>query len=82
MAGNTANPVQMIQTLLLDKRFSEAEAAAANLARQHPGPKTAVLQAQVTAQSRGAEAAVTALHGAALKFPASPEVQTALHGHR
>jgi tetratricopeptide (TPR) repeat protein len=78
MAGNAANPVQMIQTLLRDKRFAEAEAAAANLARQHPGPKTAVLQAQVTAQSRGADAAVSALHGAALKFPASPEVQTAL----
>ncbi len=54
MAGNAANPVLMIQALLRDKRFAEAEAAAANLTRQHPGPQTAVLEAQVTAQSRGA----------------------------
>jgi tetratricopeptide (TPR) repeat protein len=68
----------MIQALLQQKRFAEAEAAAANLARQHPGPKTAVLVAQVTAQTRGADASVAGLQGAALKFPASPEVQNAL----
>ncbi len=78
MAGNAANPVQMIQALLRDKRFAEAESTAAKLARRHPGPQTAVIEAQVMAQTRGAEVAVTALQGAALKFPASPEVQNAL----
>jgi Flp pilus assembly protein TadD len=78
MAGNAANPVQMIQALLRDKRFAEAESTAAKLARRHPGPQTAVIEAQVMAQTRGAELAVTALQGAALKFPASPEVQNAL----
>lgn len=42
MVGTAANPVQMIQALLRDKRFAEAETAAAKLARQLGGPKTAV----------------------------------------
>jgi tetratricopeptide (TPR) repeat protein len=78
MAGNPANPVLMIQTMLQQKRFAEAEAAATSLVRQKPGPQTTVIEAQVMAQTRGAEVAVKALQAAALKFPASPEVQNAL----
>ena len=78
MAGNPANPVLMIQTMLQQKRFAEAEAAAASLVRQKPGPQTTVIEAQVMVQTRGAEVAVKALQAAALKFTASPEVQNAL----
>ena len=78
MAGTPANPVQMIQALLREQRFAEAESTAAALTRQHPGPQAVVIEAQVMARTRGAEAAVAALQGAGLRFPASPEVQKAM----